>query len=69
MESTVGVQVAVLAPGNKFVLKPIQLARDSGASVELVSGPSPPKKVIASQPKTLQNGDTVQLAAAPPPSS
>jgi len=64
-----GVQVAVLGPGNKVVLKSIQLGRDFGDSVEVLSGLSPSDKVIDSPPETLQNGDVVQLAAAPPPSS
>jgi RND family efflux transporter MFP subunit len=58
-----GVQVAVLGDGNKVALKPIQLGRDFGDSVEVTAGLNPQDRVIDSPPETLQNGDTVQLAA------
>jgi RND family efflux transporter MFP subunit len=61
-----GVQVAVLGDGNKVVLKPIQLGRDFGDSVEVTAGLTPQDRVIDSPPETLQSGDTVQLAAATP---
>jgi RND family efflux transporter MFP subunit len=63
-----GVQVAVLGDGNKVVLKSIQLGRDFGDTVEVTAGLAPQDQVIDSPPETLQNGDTVQLAA-PAPSS
>jgi RND family efflux transporter MFP subunit len=63
-----GVQVAVVGDDNKVVLKSIQLGRDFGDTVEVKAGLSSQDKVIDSPPETLQNGDTVQLAA-PPPSS
>jgi RND family efflux transporter MFP subunit len=61
-----GVQVAVLGEGNKVVLKSVQLGRDFGDSVEVVSGLAPQDRVIDSPPETLQSGDVVQLAAATP---
>ena len=64
-----GVQVAVLGDGNKVVLKSIQLGRDFGDSVEVTAGLAPQDRVIESPPETLQSGDTVQLAAAPPSST
>ena len=61
-----GVQVAVLGGDNKAVLKPIQLGRDFGDSVEVTAGLAPQDRVIDSPPETLQSGDAVQLAAATP---
>jgi RND family efflux transporter MFP subunit len=63
-----GVQVAVLGDDNKVALKSIQLGRDFGDSVEVTAGLAPQDRVIDSPPETVQAGDTVQLAAAPPPS-
>jgi RND family efflux transporter MFP subunit len=62
-----GAQVAVLGNNNKVMLKPIQLGRDFGDSVEVVAGLTPQDRVVDSPPETLQNGDAVQLAAPAPP--
>jgi RND family efflux transporter MFP subunit len=64
-----GVQVAVLGEGSKVALKPIQLGRDFGDSVEVTAGLTPQDRVIDSPPETLQSGDEVQLAEATPSSS
>jgi RND family efflux transporter MFP subunit len=64
-----GVQVAILGDGNKVVLKPIQLGRDFGDTVEVVAGLDPQDRVIDSPPETLQSGDVVQLAAPTPSTS
>jgi RND family efflux transporter MFP subunit len=61
-----GAQVAVLGNDSKVVLKPVQLGRDLGDSVEVVNGLSPSDRVIDSPPETLQSGDEVQMAAMPP---
>jgi RND family efflux transporter MFP subunit len=61
-----GAQVAVLGNDGKAVLKPVQLGRDFGDSVEVVAGLSPSDRVIDSPPETLQSGDQVQLAATTP---
>jgi RND family efflux transporter MFP subunit len=61
-----GTQVALLDSSNKVVLKSVQIGRDFGDSVEVVAGLSPSDRVIDSPPETLQAGDQVQLAAAPP---
>ena len=63
-----GSQVAILGDDGKVVLKPVQLGRDFGDSVEVTAGIAPSDRVIDSLPETLQSGDAVQLAA-PPPSS
>jgi RND family efflux transporter MFP subunit len=61
-----GAQVALLGNDGKAVLKPVQLGRDFGDSVEVVAGLSPSDRVIDSPPETLQSGDQVQLAATTP---
>jgi RND family efflux transporter MFP subunit len=57
-----GVQVAVLGDDNKVVLKPIQLGKDFGDSVEVTAGLAPQDRVIDSPPETLRTGDVAQLA-------
>ena len=61
-----GSQVAVLGNDGKVVLKPVQLGRDFGDSVEVVAGLSTSDRIIDSPPETLQSGDRVQLAATTP---
>jgi RND family efflux transporter MFP subunit len=58
-----GVQVAVLCNDNKVVLKPVQIGRDFGDSVEVVAGLAAADRVIDSPPETLQSGDAVQPTA------
>jgi hypothetical protein len=48
------------------VLKPVQLGRDFGDSVEVVAGLSPSDQVIDSPPETLQSSDQVQLTPMTP---
>jgi RND family efflux transporter MFP subunit len=59
-------EVAVLGPGDKVTLKPVQLGRDFGSNVEVLSGLSSDDRVIDNPPETLQNGDQVTLV---PPAS
>jgi RND family efflux transporter MFP subunit len=61
-----GMQVAVADSNNKVVLRSVQLGRDLGDSVEIVSGLSPSDRVINSPPETLAAGDSVRFAAATP---
>jgi multidrug efflux pump subunit AcrA (membrane-fusion protein) len=58
-----GAQVAVLGSDGKAVLKQVQLGRDFGDGVEVVSGLLPTDRVIDSPPETLQDGDQLQLAS------
>jgi RND family efflux transporter MFP subunit len=64
-----GAQVAVLGDSNHVVFKSIQLGRDFGSSVEVVSGLNPQDLVINNPSETLQSGDLVQLLAATSPAS
>jgi RND family efflux transporter MFP subunit len=67
VSSDQGAQVAVLGPGNKVVLKTVQLGRDFGDRVEVTAGLLPTDQVIDSPPETLQAGDQVELASTTPP--
>jgi RND family efflux transporter MFP subunit len=64
-----GAQVAVLGNDGKVVLKSIQLGRDFGDTVEVTAGIAPADRVIDSPSETLQSGQTVNVAAQPPPTS
>ncbi|SHL91357.1 RND family efflux transporter, MFP subunit [Bradyrhizobium lablabi] len=64
-----GTQVATLDSNNKVVLKQVQLGRDLGDSVEVISGLSPSDRIINNPPETLTAGDTVRVAAATPPAA
>ena len=66
MLSNRGSHVAVVGDNNKVVLKPVQLGRDFGDTVEVTSGLLPQDKVIDNPPETLQTGDSVQVASPPP---
>ncbi len=61
-----GTQVATLDSSDKVVLKQVQLGRDLGDSVEVVSGLSPSDRIINNPPETVTAGDTVRVAAATP---
>jgi RND family efflux transporter MFP subunit len=63
MPGSSGMQVAVLGAGDKVALKPVQLGRDLGDSVEVTVGLTREDRVVDSPPETLRNGDPVQLAA------
>ena len=61
-----GVEVALLGPEGTVTLKPIEISRDFGASVEVAAGLSLDDRIIDSPPETLRTGDTVRLAEAAP---
>jgi RND family efflux transporter MFP subunit len=63
MQSNQGSQVAVLGKDNRVALKPVQIGRDLGNSVEVTGGLSPRDKVIDSPPETIQTGNMVRIAA------
>ncbi|MDR3386208.1 MAG: efflux RND transporter periplasmic adaptor subunit [Rudaea sp.] len=61
-----GLKVATLGPDNRVLLKSIQLGRDLGTRVEVMSGLSPSDHVIDSPPDWLAQGDSVRTAQPPP---
>jgi len=57
-----GLEVATLGPGDKVILKKVQLGRDFGTKVEVVSGLDANDQVIDSPPDWLAQGDAVCAA-------
>jgi len=62
-----GLKVATVGPGDRAVLKNIQLGRDYGTRVEVVAGLDPGDRVIDSPPDWLAQGDRVQPIRTPSP--
>ena len=58
-----GPTVAVVGPDNRVKIRPIKIARDLGAQVEVGAGVAPGDKVIDNPPEALVDGDTVKIAA------
>jgi RND family efflux transporter MFP subunit len=59
-----GMAVATVGPDNHVVMKPITIARDLGASVEVASGLRPADRVIDNPPDSLTAGEVVRVAGA-----
>jgi len=59
-----GLSVATVDSHGRVVIKPVVIARDLGAVVELASGLSADDRVIQNPPDGVGNGDQVRLAAA-----
>jgi RND family efflux transporter MFP subunit len=59
-----GLSIATVDSHDRVLLKPVSIARDLGAIVELASGLSPNDRVIQNPPDGVGNGDEVRIAAA-----
>jgi RND family efflux transporter MFP subunit len=59
-----GTLVATVGPGNKVVMHPIKIGRDSGDKLEVTAGLSKADKLIDSPPDSISNGDPVKIADA-----
>jgi RND family efflux transporter MFP subunit len=63
-----GMQVAVVDRQNKVHMKPINILRDNGATVEVAAGAvQGSDRIVDNPPDSLQDGDTVQIAAPAKP--
>ncbi|KOY02526.1 efflux RND transporter periplasmic adaptor subunit [Pseudomonas nunensis] len=60
-----GVHVAIVDAGGIVELKPVVIARDYGAVIELAGGLAMGEQVIANPPDGLASGDQVRVATAP----
>lgn len=60
-----GLQVATVDGANHIVLKPIQIAQERGAVVNVNLGVTPQDRVVDSPPDSITNGELVRIAAAP----
>jgi len=54
--------VATVSRSGKVTLKPVTIARDLGATVEIASGLSPSDRVIDNPPDSLEAGEQVRTA-------
>ncbi len=59
-----GMQLAMLGPGNKVVMKPIRIGTDLGTFVEVNAGLTVGDKVIDNPPDSLQAGDVVRVTGS-----
>lgn len=61
-----GAQVAVVGPDSKIQLRPINIGRDYGTSLEIVSGVSISDQVVINPPDSLEQGQQVNVAPTSP---
>ncbi len=57
-----GAQVAVVGPDNKIQLRPINIGRDYGTSLEVLGGVSPSDQIVINPADSLENGQQVNVA-------
>jgi membrane fusion protein, multidrug efflux system len=62
-----GPRAAVVGPDNKVQLRPINIGRDYGTTLEILGGVTTSDRVIINPPDSLEEGQVVNLAAAPSP--
>jgi membrane fusion protein, multidrug efflux system len=61
-----GAQVAVVGPDKKIQLRAISIGRDYGTTLEILGGVDPNDQVVINPPDSLENGEQVNVAQAPP---
>ncbi len=61
-----GPRVAVIGPGGKVQLRPINIGRDYGATLEVLGGVSPSDQVVINPSDSLEDGQPVNVAQPPP---
>jgi multidrug efflux system membrane fusion protein len=57
-----GPRVAVIGPGGKVQLRPINIGRDYGATLEILGGVSPTDQVVINPADSLEEGQQVNVA-------
>jgi multidrug efflux system membrane fusion protein len=57
-----GARVAVVGPGGKIQLRPINIGRDYGATLEILGGVSPTDQVVINPADSLEDGQHVNVA-------
>jgi multidrug efflux system membrane fusion protein len=57
-----GARVAVIGPGGKVQLRPINIGRDYGATLEILGGVSPTDQVVINPADSLEDGQQVNVA-------
>jgi RND family efflux transporter MFP subunit len=61
-----GAQVAVVGSDNKIQLRPINIGRDYGTSLEVITGVSASDQVVINPPDSLEQGQQVNVAPTLP---
>jgi membrane fusion protein, multidrug efflux system len=61
-----GPRVAVIGPGGKVQLRPINIGRDYGATLEVLGGVSPTDQIVINPADSLEDGQQVNVAQPPP---
>src|SRR5271170_3435756 len=64
-----GAQVAVVGPDGKVQLRPINIGRDYGTTLEILGGVSPTDQIVINPPDSLEDGQPVIVAQKPPAQS
>ena len=59
-----GMQVALVGPGNRIVLRAVKLGKNLGTDVEVLAGITPEDRVVDSPPDSLGNNDLVNVQGA-----
>jgi multidrug efflux system membrane fusion protein len=60
-----GPRVAVVGPGGKVQLRPINIGRDYGATLEILGGISPSEQIVINPADSLEDGQRVNVAQPP----
>jgi multidrug efflux system membrane fusion protein len=61
-----GPRVAVIGPDNKVQLRPINIGRDYGTTLEILGGVSPTDRIVINPADSLEDRQQVNVAQAPP---
>jgi hypothetical protein len=61
-----GPRVAVIGADNKVQLRPINIGRDYGATLEILGGVSPSEQVVVNPSDSLEEGQQVKVAQTSP---
>lgn len=61
-----GPRVAVIGPGSKIQLRPINIGRDYGTTLEILGGISPVDQVVVNPADSLDEGEQVNVLQPPP---
>ena len=60
-----GPRVAVVGPDNKVQLRPINIGRDYGTTLEILGGVSPTDQIVVNPADSLEDGQQVNVAQPP----
>jgi RND family efflux transporter MFP subunit len=61
-----GAQVAVIGSDNKVELRPINIGRDYGTTLEILGGVAPTDRIVVNPPDSLEQGQQVNIAQPAP---